>query len=298
MKLPINREEKTMSKYILSAFADEAGESLEEQIAALKRNGIRYMEVRAVNGVNICKTPLATVAEYKKQLDEAGIQVVTIGSGVGKVAMDDNWDAHLAFFLHTLGVAKILGATRIRMFSIFMPEGQDPAQYRSLVMERMQQLLEIAKAVGVTLYHENEKDIYGDVDSRVVDLMDTFEGKMQFIFDPANYVQCGCKPLEIYPALRDRTAYFHIKDALSSDNSVVPAGEGDGDVRTLLVDFAKDHEDTMLTIEPHLKVFPGLTDTVSMRSDKDYIYESNEEAFDVAVNALKKILEQEGLSYA
>ncbi len=287
-----------MSKFILSAFADEAGESLEEQIAALKRNGIRYMEVRAVNGMNICKTPLATVAEYRKQLDKAGIRVAVIGSSIGKVALTDDWDAHLAMFLHTLGVAKILGATGIRMFSLFMPKGQEPAQYRELVMVRMRQLLDIAKAVGVTLYHENEKDIYGDVDSRVMDLMDTFGDEMQFIFDPANYVQCGCKPGDIYPALRDRTAYFHIKDALFSDNSVVPAGEGDGDVRQILKDFAKDHDGTMLTVEPHLKVFSGLTDTVSMRSDKDYIYKSNEDAFDAAVAALKKILEQEGLSYA
>lgn len=287
-----------MSKYIFSAFADEAGESLEEQIAALQRNGIRYMEVRAVNGMNICKTPLATVAEYKKQLDKAGIRVAVIGSPIGKVALTDDWDAHLAMFLHTLGVAKILGATRIRMFSLLMPKGQDPAQYRELVMARMRQLLDIAKAVGVTLYHENEKDIYGDVDSRVIELMDTFGNEMQFIFDPANYVQCGCKPLNIYPALKDRTAYFHIKDALFSDGSVVPAGEGDGDIRTILADFAKDHENTMLTVEPHLKVFPGLTDTVSMRKDKEYVYETNEEAFDVAVAALKNLLEQEGLSYA
>ena len=287
-----------MSKFILSAFADEAGESLEAQIAALKRNGIRYMEVRAVNGMNICKTPLETVAEYKKQLDEAGIRVATIGSPIGKVALTDDWDAHVAMFLHTLGVAKILGATGVRMFSLFMPEAEEPAKYRAVVVERMGQLLEIAKAVGVTLYHENEKGIYGDVDCRVLDLMDTFGSEMQFIFDPANYVQCGCKPGDIYPALRDRTTYFHIKDALFSDGSVVPAGAGDGNIRELLVDFAKNHEDTMLTIEPHLKVFPGLTDTVSMRQDKDYIYKTNEEAFDAAVNALKVILDREGLSYA
>lgn len=286
-----------MSKYILSAFADEAGKSLEEQIEALQRNGIRYMEVRAINGMNICKTPLATVSEYRKQLDEAGIRVATIGSPIGKVAVDDDWDAHLAMFLHTLGVAKILGATGIRMFSIFMPKGKDPAAYRELVMSRMQQLLDIAKAAGVTLYHENEKNIYGDVDNRVIDLMDTFAGRMQFIFDPANYIQCGCKPLEIYPALKDRTAYFHIKDALFSDGSVVPAGEGDGNIRALLADFGKAHENTMLTIEPHLKVFPGLTDTVSMPGEKNFVYRTNAEAFDVAVASLKQILEQEGLSY-
>ena len=63
-----------MSKFILSAFADEAGQSFDEQIAALQRNGIRHMEIRFVDGINISDTPLATVAEYKKKLDAAGIR--------------------------------------------------------------------------------------------------------------------------------------------------------------------------------------------------------------------------------
>ncbi len=286
-----------MSKYILSAFADEAGKTLEEQIAALKKNGIRYMEIRSVNGVNICKTPLETVAEYKKQLDEAGIQVVTIGSSVGKVRLTADYNAHLAMFLHTLAVAKILGATRIRMFSLFMPQGEDAGKYRDLVMQRMKELLDIAEGTGIKLYHENEKDIYGDVDSRVLELMDAFHGRMEFIFDPANYIQCGCNPLEVYPKVKSRTAYFHMKDALTSDGSVVPVGSGNGGVREILVDFAKDHENTMLTVEPHLMVFDGLKDSVSMKEDRPFVYQNNAEAFDAAVSALKNILEEEGLSY-
>lgn len=287
-----------MCKYILSAFSDEAGASLEEQIAALQRNGIRYMEIRTVNGINICNTPLETVAEYKKKLDEAGIQVVTIGSCIGKVTLEQDYNAHLAMFLHTLGVAKILGATRIRMFSIFMPQGEEPAVYRDLVMQRMEQMLNIAEAVGVTLYHENEKDIYGDTDARVLDLMDAFHGRMQFIFDPANFIQCGCVPQEVYPKLKERIACFHMKDAMATDGHVVPVGKGDGSVPEILRDYALTHENTMLTVEPHLMVFAGLTDEVSMKKDNPYVYKSNSEAFDAAVAALKNILEKEGLSYA
>ena len=40
----------TDSKLILSAFADEAGASLTEQIAALSENNIPYIELRGVNG--------------------------------------------------------------------------------------------------------------------------------------------------------------------------------------------------------------------------------------------------------
>ena len=37
----------------LCAFADEASENLQGQIAALQRNGINALEIRGVNGKNI-----------------------------------------------------------------------------------------------------------------------------------------------------------------------------------------------------------------------------------------------------
>ncbi len=286
-----------MSKYLLSAFADEAGETLQEQIAALKRNNIRHMEIRSVNGISVCQTPLETVKEYKKQLDEAGIRVITVGSPVGKVHLHENYTDHIAMYLHTLAVAKILGATRIRMFSIFLPQDQDPAIHRELVMSRMKEMVDIAEGTGITLYHENEKDIYGDTEDRVLDLMDAFGGKMEFIFDPANFVQCDRRPLDVYPLLKNKIAYFHIKDARLDNKRVVAAGQGDGAIRELLKDYAQTHDNTMLTIEPHLKSFAGLKDDVSIHDDGEVVYKDNNEAFDVAVAALKSILDEEGLSY-
>ena len=286
-----------MSKFVLSAFADEAGETLEEQIAALKRNNIRYLEIRGVNGQNICSTAYEKVFEYKEQLDAAGIKVETIGSPVGKLELTSDYNAHLAMFLHTLGVAKILGASRIRMFSIFMPENENPDDYKQLVMERMQEMIDIAEGTGITLYHENEKGIFGDNEKRVAELMDAFEGKMKFIFDPANFVQCGCNPLEIYPKLKERVAYFHMKDARADTHAVVPVGEGSGGIPQILADFAKDHDNIMLTIEPHLKSFAGLQDEVSMQDSQEVIYKDNNEAFDIAVAALKAVLDNASLSY-
>lgn len=282
-----------MAKYILSAFADEAGSSLDEQIAALKRNHIRYMEIRSVNGTNICQTPLETVRQYKQQLDAAGIRVMTIGSCIGKVKLTDDYEEHLAMFKHTLEVAKILGATRMRMFSFFT---KDPTTDRNAIFEHLDEWLTLAQEAGIELYHENEKDIFGDTDGRVLQLIHAFKGRMQLIFDPANFIQCGCSPKDIYPALRSHIGYFHIKDALYQTGGVVPAGKGDGNIPYLLTDFAQDHENVMLTIEPHLKTFEGLTDTVSIRED-EFVFENNNEAFDAAVSALKNILEQGELSY-
>ena len=283
-----------MANFVLSAFSDEAGKSLAEQIAALKRNGIRYMEIRGVDGMNISKIPLATVAEYKKQLDEAGIRVLTIGSPVGKIKLQEDWEAHVADFLHLLGAARILEAKRIRMFSIFT---DTPAEDEDIILARMEELLELAEAAGVTLYHENEKGIYGDNDERVLRLVDEFAGRMEFIFDPANFIQCDVDPKTAYAKLKEAIDYFHVKDALKESGEVVPAGAGDGAIADILTDFAKDRENVMLTVEPHLKSFDGLKDHTSMKSEPRHIYKDNNESFDVAVTALKNILKERGLSY-
>lgn len=284
-----------MSHYVLSAFADEAGEALEAQIAALRRNGIRYLEIRSVNGVNICDTPLETVAEYRRKLDAAGIRVMTVGSKIGKIGLDDDWNAHVALFLHTLAAAKLLGAEKIRMFSLFT--GGQPQRCRETVLARMEELLRIAEAAGIRLCHENEKDIYGDEGGRVLELMDRFAGRMEFIFDPANFIQCACRPPEMYAAMKHRIGYFHVKDCCAATGQVVPAGEGDGHLAEILADYAKDHEGTMLTVEPHLMAFTGLRDAVSIREDAVPRFASNDDAFDYAVGALKNILDREGLSY-
>ena len=61
----------------LSAFSDEAGAGLQEQIAALKRNGISLMEIRNVDGINVQKLTLeqaeAIQAELEKSLHRSQI---------------------------------------------------------------------------------------------------------------------------------------------------------------------------------------------------------------------------------
>ncbi len=283
-----------MAKYVLSAFADEAGATLEEQIAALQRNNIKYMEIRSVNGMSIADTPLKTVKEYKKALDAAGIKVMTIGSPIGKIKLTEDLNGHLATLLHTLGVAKILGAERIRMFSLFT---DTPEEDKGAVFEYLDQMVDFADVTGIRLFHENEKDIYGDTDDRVIELIHEYYGSMGFIFDPANFIQCGVNPAEAYEKLKRHIDYFHIKDAKAENGEVVPAGEGDGHIADILEDYAKTHEGTMLTVEPHLKSFAGLKDHTSMKEMPTHVYKDNNESFDAAVAALKNILEERGLSY-
>jgi len=279
-----------MRKIELFAFADEASAQMDGQITAMKRNGLQGLEIRGVDGTNVSKITAEKAKEVRRMLDDNGLRTWSIGSPIGKIKITDAFTPHLDVYKHTLEIANILGAENLRLFSFFMPKGEDPAPYRDAVMERLARFLEVGKGSGVNLCHENEKGIYGDVADRCQELHKTFP-ELKAIFDPANFVQSGDDTLRGWDMLKDHVCYLHIKDALP-DGSVVPAGKGSGNVPAIVKDYIARGGYAM-TLEPHLKVFDGLKD---LEEDGNtsvvgrFAYPNADAAFDAACNALKNIL--------
>jgi sugar phosphate isomerase/epimerase len=146
----------------LSAFADEISPDLDTQVETLLREGIRHLELRSVWGKNILALSDAEVETVRATLGRHAIKVSSIGSPIGKINITDDFAPHLAAFDRTLQVARVLEAPFIRIFSFFMPHREDPARYRAQVLDRLQEIVRRAAGSGVTLLHENEKEIYGD----------------------------------------------------------------------------------------------------------------------------------------
>lgn len=241
----------------LTGFADEVSKDFAEQLELMNTLDIKNIEFRSAWGTKILDLDTAQLAKAKSMLADHGIAVSSLGSDLGKIQITDDFAPHLDRTKHAMDVAHELGATNIRMFSFFMPEGDDPDTHRDEVMSRSRAMLDVAEAAGVRLLHENEKDIYGDIPRRVLDLIETMDSEnYRPIFDPANYVQCDTKPFdEAYPVVGALTSYVHIKDAKFADDSVVPAGEGDGQVAQVLEALRRDGFDGYLSIEPHLGDF-------------------------------------------
>ena len=221
-------------QFKIAAFADESSPILSGQIDALKRNGFDHLEIRNINGKNISDLTLAEAKEIAARLADQGLSVKSLGSPIGKIQVDGDYGAHLDLYKHTLDLAGVFGADRIRLFSFYIPKGMDPAACRDTVLRRMDDFVVLAKPHGVTACHENEKGIYGDDTARNAELLNHFGTRLGFAFDPANFVQCGVNTLEAYEQLHDRITYMHIKDALLADGAVVCAGHGDGDVPEIL----------------------------------------------------------------
>lgn len=278
-----------MRTYTISAFADEAGGALDVQLEALKRNGISHIEMRMVDGKNASNLTADEAVAVRAKLDAAGVTLSALGSPFGKIRADESFEPHLAQFKHALMLCKLLGATRMRIFSFYIPESEDPAKYRSEVIRRLGIMLDAADEWGIRLLHENEKGIYGDIASRCDDLLKHFGGRLGCIFDPANFIQCGEQPLDNFALLKDKIEYMHIKDALLADGSVVPAGKGDGNVAAILANMPGDG-DMILSIEPHLTVFSGLETLQGEELKHVYSYPDSNTAFDAAACALRGIL--------
>lgn len=273
------------------AFADEASANIDKQIKAMKENRLDGLEIRNVDGVNIAEISDSKAKEVRKKLDNACLRVWTIGSPIGKIDIEkDDFTLHTEKFKRTLELADILGAENIRLFSFFTPsENRD--SYKDKVIERLGTFCEIAKGSGITLCHENEKGIYGDIPERCLEIHKALP-EMKAIFDPANYVQCGVDTLQAWELLKGYVKYLHIKDALA-DGSVVPAGKGIGNVKFVLDEFKKIGGDSV-TVEPHLTVFDGLK---GLEKEGDasvvgevYKYATAEEAFSAAVSALRGLI--------
>ena len=281
-----------MATFILSAFADEAANDVNGQIAALKRNGIQFIEPRNVNGSIVEKND-EELFQIAAALSEAGIRVSSFGSPIGKYEIDQPLEAHLKQFRRALRVCEIFGTRRMRIFSFYVPQNR-LAECRAEVMYRMRVMLDEANKAGITLCHENESAIYGQNPAEVRDLLAELPD-LRGIFDPANYVMNGQDSIEGIEATLPSLEYLHIKDAIYEKRSVVPCGKGEGRIAEVIsrVDAARDGE-VFLSVEPHLHIFPAYRQIDRHELRNEYSFNTADEAFDCAVASLKETLQTIG----
>lgn len=254
---------------ILTGFADEIDTDINKQIKLLKELGQHYIELRSANDKGIADYTIEEAKALKTVLDQADIKVSAIGSPIGKIKITDDFAPHFAQYQHVVELAKIFETKYIRMFSFYIPEGDEADDYQQEVMKRMKQMVDYAAKQQVILLHENEKGIFGDTGKRCLALMKSFYGpNFQCTFDFANFVQCHEDTLECYKMLQPYIAYIHIKDALLEDASVVPAGQGDGHVAEILHQLDAEGYQGFLSLEPHLFDFAGLKELEKNAADK------------------------------
>ena len=275
----------TQVSWALSGFGDEIDDDPAVQIAVLQALGASHIEVRSAWGTNIVDLSDDQLAALAGLLKEKGMQVSAIASPIGKVDVSLPVEHEVERLRRAANAAKVLGAKYIRIFSFYYGESVPVDSIRDAVIERMRALAAVAEEEGVVLLHENEKDIFGDVPDRVLDIIESVNSPaLKVAWDAANFVQVGVKPFdEAYAKLRPHLEYLQVKDALFSNGHVVPAGEGDGDLLRTVEALKADGFTGFASLEPHLAGAHGLGGF------------SGPTAFGIAARAFAKVTAEAGV---
>lgn len=282
----------------ISGFSDEISAEFDQQLEVVSNLGMQYLSLRGIDGRNIGDYTLEEIqSNVLPRLEQSGIRVSSIGSPIGKIFVKDE-DAFMKQkeMLHRLcKISKLLQCNYIRIFSFYIPKGDDPDQYRDEVIGKIKEFTAIAEQYDVILLHENEKDIYGDIARRCSEMLNAVHSKyFKAIFDFANFVQCGEDTQECYDLLKDEIAYIHIKDAVKSDNQNVVCGTGEGQIPSILSQAIHSGYRGFLTLEPHLVQFDSLKDLELENAEeiiKDNKGLNGAEGYKLQYEALLQILE-------
>jgi sugar phosphate isomerase/epimerase len=273
-----------------SAFADEVTTSIDGQVDFLVANGIRHIEMRSLNNKNILDLSPSELGEMKKKLDDNGISVSAIGSPIGKIKLDQPFEAHLDKFRHAIHLARFFNAPYIRVFSYYAADGKHIDDFRDEVIRRMSVKASLLEGSGITMVHENEADIYGCSAAHCADIVQSVASpNLKLVYDPGNFVWSEhiVNNMQVcWPVVAPFVVHVHIKDwKLGSVNVGCIPGEGDGQVKELLATLSAINYTGYITLEPHLTLggqFGG---------------QSGPELFGKAISATRKLCDAVGLEY-
>ena len=281
-----------MANFIFSGFADEISENFDEQIQSLKKLNINMIELRGVDGKSFVNLNEAELAVVKKKLNDNNIKISALGSPIGKFTLGDNFDKHLDLLEHVMDIGDYLGCKIIRMFSFYPRNNSTFEEFEKEVFEKIEIMLQRAENREFILCHENEKDIYGDSQERVLKLLNRFNGRLKSVLDCGNFVFSGFSAKDSFKNLAPFVHYMHIKDC-ASDGIIVPSLEGNA----FLAENIKDANayvkgDFIITLEPHLMMFTGLSGLSKLDDIKHkYSFKNSFEPFELTYNRIKSTID-------
>ncbi|HWU45542.1 MAG TPA: TIM barrel protein [Humibacter sp.] len=271
-------------RWHLSGFGDEIDADPVVQAAVLQALGANHIEVRSAWDTNVVEMTAEQLNALAAVFADKNLTVSAVASPVGKVDVALPVEHEVERLGRAIAAARILGTRYIRIFSFYHPD-REAESVREDVMVRMRALADAAEEADVILLHENEKDIYGDIPSRVLEIIETVDSPaLKVAWDAANFVQVGVAPFDdAYALLRPHLEYLQVKDAHFSDASVCPAGEGDGQVQRTVEALSDSGYTGFASLEPHLTGAFGLGGF------------SGPAAFGVAARAFARVTEKAGV---
>jgi sugar phosphate isomerase/epimerase len=274
-----------------TGIGDEAANSIDGQIAAIKELGWNQIEMRGVEVPGFPKANFHDIPDKAfdialEKLNAAGIKVCCFGSTIGNWGkkIEDPNEQSLAEAKRCVPRMQRLSTKFVRIMSYAVTPGENADQRAE---DRFRKLREITKLFldnGIQPVHENCMNYAGMGWPFTLELLEKVPG-LKLVFDTANPVFNDDRskpkpwrkqdPWEFYTHVRPHIAHVHVKDATwnpaKNDADYNMPGEGMGRVRDILTDLIKTGYDAGISIEPHVAV---VFHDASVKADERHMRES------------------------
>ena len=252
----------------LTGFADEAAQTIDDQIRATKELGWQYIESRNINGVNIHDLPEEDFEIVVGKLADAGVKINCFGSAIANWGkrIDEPVDSSVAEIKRAIPRMQRLGTKMIRVMSFAVLADREPDdQMEEERFRRMRELVKMFGDAGIDAMHENCMNYGGMSWQHMLRLLENVPG-LKLLFDTGNPVFSDdlskTKPYpkqsswEFYSHVKEHIEYVHIKDGRLDDRAedVVYTfpGERIGEVPRIVDDLLSRGYDGGISIEPHM----------------------------------------------
>jgi sugar phosphate isomerase/epimerase len=293
----------------LSGFADEAGDSIEEQVEVTRALGWHAIEIRTLSGKNFAALDRDELLRVRSILDENGIAVSAVGSTIANWghSIDEAESVALEETRRAIDAMDVLGTRMVRIMSWqVLRDESGRALDDQREAERVRRLSEICNlfvSAGVTPLHENCATWGGMSGDHTRRMVGAVPG-IKLVFDTGNppvtddfrrpWPYPPQSTREYWDAVRDHVEHVHIKDSrrdpeTGSEEFCWP-GEGEGELSYILTRLAEGGYDGYLSIEPHMAVvFHDRSVTASRDARRNNYIEYG--------RRLERLLEELGIAY-
>jgi L-ribulose-5-phosphate 3-epimerase len=253
----------------VGVLTDEVSPNLEEALDWVVTNQLKHVEIRSVDGCNIMNVPDETLIHIRREVERRGLFVSAIASPLFKCALDplrpvstgdtfgqqeEDAEEHHRKLLRAIRIAKLLGTTRIRIFSFWRE--QDPLRYEADIIRHLKRAAATAKRENVTLLLENEPSCNGGYAEEVGRFVrGGASSALKVLWDPGNEVYGGKSAFpDGYDSIKDVLGHVHLKDALVELDGTprcVPIGSGGVPFADQISALERDGYRGLYTIETH-----------------------------------------------
>lgn len=253
----------------LGILSDEVLPGFEEALDWIAAQGLRWVEVRTVDGTNVAYLPDAEVERVAAAVRRRGLRVSAVASPLFKCALDparpvatgDTFGAaeedvatHLGRLPRTLAIARALGTRQVRVFSFWRE--REPARHVGEVVELLRRAADVAAGAGMVLLLENEPSCNGGFAAEAAEIVRRVDRPaLRLLWDPGNEAHAGRTPFPgAYREVRPLLAHVHLKDvAPGPDGSprFVPLGAGRAEIAAQIAALEADGYGGLYVIETH-----------------------------------------------